>query len=97
MQCFKSPGSAERFLSIIPRSKTTLHVPRYLAPRRTLGVIRERSIPDAASLYGGLSPNLDFQIPLGQIALSNGGVIPSHLQAWRRSCLAPGVRAQALI
>jgi transposase-like protein len=43
MQRFKSPGSAQRFLSIHAAVHNTFNVQRYLTSRRTLRVLREEA------------------------------------------------------
>jgi putative transposase len=43
MQRFKSPGSAQRFLSIHAPVHNTFNVQRHLTSRRTLGVFREEA------------------------------------------------------
>ena len=62
MQRFKSPGSAQRFLSIHAAVQNTFNVQRHLTSRRTLRVFREEAVPDVASRHRGLSPNWDFPI-----------------------------------
>ena len=59
MQRFKSPGSAQRFLSIHAAVQNTFNVQRHLISRRTLRVLR--SAPDVASRHRGMSPNWAFQ------------------------------------
>jgi transposase-like protein len=44
MQRFKSPGSAQRFLSIHAAVQNTFNVQRHLTSRRTLRVFREEAI-----------------------------------------------------
>ena len=41
MQRFKSPGSAQRFLSVHAAVHNTFNVQRHLTSRRTLGVLRD--------------------------------------------------------
>jgi putative transposase len=41
MQRFKSPGSAQRFLSIHATIQNTFNVPRHLTSRHTLRVLRD--------------------------------------------------------
>ena len=43
MQRFKSPGSAQRFLSIHAAVQNTFNVQRHLTSRRTLRVFREEA------------------------------------------------------
>jgi putative transposase len=43
MQGFKSPGSAQRFLSIHAAVQNTFNVPRHLTPRRALRDFREEA------------------------------------------------------
>src|SRR5208282_2978193 len=43
MQRFKSPGSAQRFLSIHSTVQNTFNVQRHLTSRRTLRVLREEA------------------------------------------------------
>jgi putative transposase len=43
MQRFKSPGSAQRFLSIHAAVQNTFNVQRYLTSRRTLRVFRDEA------------------------------------------------------
>jgi transposase-like protein len=43
MQCFKSPGSAHRFLSVHAAVHNTFNVQRHLTSRRTLRVFREEA------------------------------------------------------
>ena len=44
MRRFKSPGSAQRFLSIHAAVQNTFDVQRHLTSRRTLRVFREEAI-----------------------------------------------------
>ena len=43
MQRFKSPGSAQRFLSVHAAVHNTFNVQRHLTPRRTLRALREEA------------------------------------------------------
>jgi putative transposase len=61
MQRFKSPGSAQRFLSIHAAVQNTINVQRHLTPPHASRSPR-RSIPDMASRHRGVSQNWDFQI-----------------------------------
>ena len=64
MQRFKSPGSAQRFVSVHAAVHNTFNVQRHLiiTSRRTLRVLKRRSVPDVASRHRGLRsarlPNL---------------------------------------
>ena len=44
MQRFKSPGSAQRFLSVHAAAYYTFHVQRHLVPRRTLRIFRAEAM-----------------------------------------------------
>ena len=44
MQRFKSPGSAQRFLSIHAVVQNTFNVQRHLTSRRTLRVFRDKAL-----------------------------------------------------
>ena len=44
MQRFKSPGSAQRFLSVHATAQNTFNVQRHLTSRRTLRVLRDESL-----------------------------------------------------
>ena len=61
MQRFKSPGSAQRFLSIHAAVQNTFNVQRHLTSRRTLRVSPRRSVPDVASCDRGLNTSQAFQ------------------------------------
>jgi hypothetical protein len=65
MQRFKSPGSAQRFLSIHAVVQNTFNVQRHLTSRRTLRVFREEAFPDVASCYRSLNLSWDFQSSRG--------------------------------
>ena len=69
MQRFKSPGSAQRFLSVHAAVHNTFNVQRHLTSRRALQTLRG-SFPDVASRYRSVSQNRDFQIVSGQIQFS---------------------------
>jgi len=43
MQHFKSPGSAQRFLSILAAALNTFNVQRHLTSRHTLRVLRDEA------------------------------------------------------
>ena len=58
MQRFKSPGSAQRFLSVHAAVHNTFNVQRHLTSRRTLRILRDE---DVASCYRSLNPSWDFQ------------------------------------
>jgi len=55
MQRFKSPGSAQRFLSVHAAVHNTFNVPQHAPPPQ------RRRIPDVASRDGSMSPSCDFR------------------------------------
>jgi len=59
MQRFKSPGSAQRVLSVHAAVHNVFNVQRHLTSRNTLRGSQRRSVPDVASRCCGLSPNRD--------------------------------------
>jgi putative transposase len=63
---FKSPGSAQRFLSVHAAVQNTFNVQRHLTSRRALRVFRDER-PDVASRHRGLSRNLALQYSGDQI------------------------------
>src|SRR5277367_644607 len=56
MQRFKSPGSAQRFLSIHAAVQNTFNVQRHLTSRRTLRALREEAFQTWRAATAALSP-----------------------------------------
>jgi putative transposase len=65
MQRFKSPGSAQRFLSVHAAVHNTFNVQRHLTSRHTLRVVRDKALRTWRAATG-LSPNWELQIAHGQ-------------------------------
>jgi putative transposase len=69
MQRFKSPGSAQRFLSLPAAVQNTFNVKRHLTSRRTLRVFREEAFRAWRS-PPRQEPKLGFSVASGQIQFS---------------------------
>ena len=65
MQRFRSPVSAQRFLSIHAAVQNTFNVQRHLTSRHTLRVLRDEAFQTWR--HRGLSPNWAFKYSRGQI------------------------------
>jgi transposase-like protein len=64
MQRFKSPGSAQRFLSVHAAVHNTFNVQRHLTSPQHAPRPQRRSVPDVASRDGSMSPSCDFRTSL---------------------------------
>jgi transposase-like protein len=66
MQRFKSPGSAQRFLSVRAAAQNVFNVQRHLVSRSTLRALRDESVSELASGDCGLNKSRGRRLSFGQ-------------------------------
>jgi hypothetical protein len=83
IQRFKSPGSAQRFLSVHAAVHNTFNVQRHLTSCRTLRVPKRRSFPDVASRHRRLR-----SARLPNLAPRRSKLVGQRLSNWKTRPLA---------